>query len=58
MYPRCSAAGRGSLTVRAGDGGLRHVCIIPKGDPEAAFLIEIWRDPQSLYMHHASPLME
>ena len=44
--------------IRAEEGNLGYRYFCPLDDPETVLLIDSWRDPEALDVHHASPLME
>ena len=44
--------------IRAEDGNLRYAYFLPMDDPETVLLIDMWKDQQSIDLHHASPMME
>ena len=43
--------------IRAEPGNLRYEYFFPMDDPETVLLIDIWKDSQSIDLHHASPMM-
>lgn len=44
--------------IRAENGNERYEYFYPANDPETVLLIDIWKDQQSIDIHHASPMME
>lgn len=44
--------------IRAEEGNERYEYFFPLDDPEAALLIDRWRDQQALDDHHKSEMME
>ena len=44
--------------IRREAGNERYSYFFPMDDPETVLLIDIWKDQQSLDLHHASPMME
>lgn len=51
------ASGTADL-IRRESGNERYAYFFPMDDPETVLLIDIWRDQESLDLHHASPMME
>ena len=43
--------------IRAEAGNERYAYFFPMDDPETVLLIDIWKDQQSIDIHHASPMM-
>lgn len=43
--------------VRAEAGNLRYEYFFPMDDPETVLLIDMWKDQESINLHHASPMM-
>lgn len=43
--------------IRAEDGNLRYEYFFPMNDKEMVLLIDSWKDPHSIDVHHASPMM-
>lgn len=43
--------------IRAESGSERYAYFFPMDDPETVLLIDIWKDQQSIDVHHASPMM-
>lgn len=43
--------------IRAEAGNERYEYFLPMSDPETVLLIDMWKDQQSLDVHHASPMM-
>ena len=43
--------------IRAESGNERYAYFFPMDDPETVLLIDIWKDQQSIDIHHASPMM-
>lgn len=50
------ASGTADL-IRRENGNERYAYFFPMDDPETVLLIDIWRDQESLDLHHASPMM-
>lgn len=44
--------------IRSEEGNERYEYFIPLNDSETVLLIDVWKDQQSLNLHHASPMME
>ena len=44
--------------IRKESGNLRYVYFFPMDDPETVLLIDMWKDQQSIDLHHASPMMD
>ena len=44
--------------IRRENGNERYAYFLPMDDPETVLLIDIWKDQQSIDLHHASPMME
>ena len=44
--------------IRAESGNLRYAYFLPMDDPETVLLIDMWKDQQSIDLHHASPMMD
>lgn len=44
--------------IRAESGNQRYAYFMPLDDPETVLLIDMWKDQQSIDLHHASPMME
>lgn len=44
--------------IRKERGNLRYAYFFPMDDPETILLIDMWKDQQSIDLHHASPIME
>lgn len=44
--------------IRNEDGNERYEYFYPANDPETVLLIDIWKDQESIDIHHASPMME
>lgn len=44
--------------IRKERGNLRYVYFFPMDDPETVLLIDMWKDQQSIDLHHSSPIME
>lgn len=43
--------------IRAEDGNEKYDYFFPMSDPETVLLIDSWKDPESIDVHHASPMM-
>ncbi|MBR2668447.1 MAG: antibiotic biosynthesis monooxygenase [Solobacterium sp.] len=43
--------------IRAEAGNLRYKYFFPMDDPETVLLIDMWKDQESIDLHHASPMM-
>ncbi|MBQ1467697.1 MAG: antibiotic biosynthesis monooxygenase [Solobacterium sp.] len=43
--------------IRAEAGNLRYEYFFPMDDPETVLLIDMWKDQESIDLHHASPMM-
>ena len=43
--------------IRKESGNLRYAYFFPMDDPETVLLIDMWKDQQSIDLHHASPMM-
>ena len=43
--------------IRAEAGNERYEYFYPKNDPETVLLIDIWKDQESIDVHHASEMM-
>ena len=44
--------------IRNESGNQRYAYFFPMDDPETVLLIDMWKDQQSIDLHHASPMME
>ena len=44
--------------IRQEDGNERYEYFLPVNDPETVLLIDMWKDQESIDIHHASPMME
>lgn len=44
--------------IRQESGNLRYAYFFPMDDPETVLLIDMWKDQQSIDLHHASPMMD
>lgn len=44
--------------IRQESGNERYEYFFPMNDPETVLLIDIWKDQESIDIHHASPMME
>ena len=44
--------------IRKEDGNIRYEYFFPLNDPETVLLIDMWRDQESIDIHHASPMMD
>ena len=44
--------------IRGEKGNERYEYFFPMSDPETVLLIDIWKDQESIDVHHASPMME
>ena len=44
--------------IREETGNLRYEYFFPMNDPETVLLIDMWKDQESLDLHHASPMMK
>lgn len=44
--------------IRKESGNLRYAYFFPMDDPETVLLIDMWKDQQSIDLHHASPMMQ
>ena len=44
--------------IRKESGNLRYAYFFPMDDPETVLLIDMWKDQQSIDLHHASPMMD
>lgn len=44
--------------IRQESGNERYEYFFPMNDPETVLLIDIWKDQDSIDIHHASPMME
>ena len=43
--------------IRSEQGNERYEYFFPMNDPETVLLIDIWKDQESIDIHHASPMM-
>lgn len=43
--------------IRAENGNLKYEYFFPMDDKETVLLIDIWKDQNSIDIHHASPMM-
>ncbi|MBQ6223180.1 MAG: antibiotic biosynthesis monooxygenase [Solobacterium sp.] len=43
--------------IRAEAGNLRYEYFFPMDDPETVLLIDMWKDQESIDLHHTSPMM-
>ncbi len=44
--------------IRRESGNERYEYFLPIDDPETVLLIDMWKDQESIDIHHASPMME
>lgn len=44
--------------IRKENGNLRYAYFFPMNDPETVLLIDMWKDQESIDLHHASPMMK
>lgn len=44
--------------IRQESGNEQYAYFFPMDDPETVLLIDIWKDQESIDMHHASPMMK
>ena len=44
--------------IRGEDGNEKYEYFFPLRDCETVLLIDRWRDQQSIYLHHSSPMMK
>ena len=44
--------------IRSEKGNERYEYFFPMNDPETVLLIDIWKDQESIDIHHASPMMK
>lgn len=44
--------------IRKESGNLRYAYFFPMNDPETVLLIDMWKDQESIDLHHASPMMK
>lgn len=44
--------------IRGEKGNERYEYFFPMNDPETVLLIDIWKDQESIDIHHASPMMK
>ena len=50
-------SGGTAARIRAETGNERYAYFFPMDDPETVLLIDIWKDQESIDIHHASPMM-
>ena len=44
--------------IRKEDGNIRYEYFSSFNDPETVLLIDMWKDQESIDIHHASPMMD
>ena len=44
--------------IRKEDGNERYEYFFPMNNPETVLLIDMWKDQESIDLHHASPMMD